>query len=375
MGCSQRALLRHNMTLTRELRNTATLAQTIGAMRSLDDLLDQAVRLIRDQLDFYHVQIFVVEDKTQLLVLRAGTTIVGGRASMEQRRIAPDDEGIINRVARTGASEHVTLADPLSRRTELLAAMQSELALPMKRDQVVLGVLDVQSADGDSFTEQNIEVLQAMASQLAIAVQNIRLTNDLKYIDEERQRLANELQTIAQETEHLNRQVSGQLWTSYFTQRGDLAIGYDWGESGLTQSAETRPSLERGLSITVPELSTDGAEQVLSVPIVSRGQVLGIMEFRTPLDRAWNNRSLELAQVISERLALSLDNLRLFEQAQMIARREQLASQIGANLQAKTDIDSLVTEAAAAFQEALGATRTNVRLGVPQEHVNENGSR
>ena len=371
----QRALLRHNMTLTRELRNTATLAQTIGAMRSLDDLLDQAVRLIRDQLDFYHVQIFVVEDKTQLLVLRAGTTIVGGRASMEQRRIAPDDEGIINRVARTGASEHVTLADPLSRRTELLAAMQSELALPMKRDQVVLGVLDVQSADGDSFTEQNIEVLQAMASQLAIAVQNIRLTNDLKYIDEERQRLANELQTIAQETEHLNRQVSGQLWTSYFTQRGDLAIGYDWGESGLTQSAETRPSLERGLSITVPELSTDGAEQVLSVPIVSRGQVLGIMEFRTPLDRAWNNRSLELAQVISERLALSLDNLRLFEQAQMIARREQLASQIGANLQAKTDIDSLVTEAAAAFQEALGATRTNVRLGVPQEHVNENGSR
>jgi len=80
-----------------------------------------------------------------------------------------------------------------------------------------------------------------------------------------------------------------------------------------------------------------------------------------------------LAQVISERLALALDNLRLFEQAQVIARREQLASQIGANLQAKTDIDSLVTVAAEAFQEALGASRTNVRLGVPQEKSNRNG--
>src|SRR5450432_467382 len=49
----QRTLLRQNLTLTRELRNSATLAQTVAAMRSLDELLDQAVRLIRDQLDFY----------------------------------------------------------------------------------------------------------------------------------------------------------------------------------------------------------------------------------------------------------------------------------------------------------------------------------
>jgi GAF domain-containing protein len=369
----QRTLLRQNLTLTRELRNSATLAQTVAAMRSLDELLDQAVRLIRDQLDFYHVQIFLFEEKTQLLVLRAGTTLVSGRSNTEQRRIAPDDEGVINRVARSRIMQQITLGDSLSRRSELLAAMQSELTLPLAREDTLLGVLDIQSADVDSFTGQNIEVLQAMAAQLAVAVQNTHLTSDLKLMDEEHQRLSKQMQAVALETDQLNQEVSGQLWASYFTGRGDAAIGYDWGENGVTKNAESRPSLDRGLTSTTPQLVTDGAEQVLSVPIVSRGQVLGIMEFRTPLTRSWNSRSLELAQVISERLALALDNLRLFEQAQVIARREQLVSKIGADLQAKTDIDSLITVAAEAFQEALGASRTNVRLGIPQEKTIQDG--
>jgi len=257
-------------------------------MRSLDELLDQAVRLIRDQLDFYHVQIFVLEEKTQLLVLRAGTTIVGGgRVSAEQRRIAPDDDGVINRVARSNVMQRTTLADSLSRRFDMLPAMQSELTLPLTRDNMVLGVLDIQSADSDSFTDQNTEVLQAMAAQISIAIQNMRLTNDLKVLGEERQRLVDQMAAVAQQTELLNQEVTGQLWANYFTGRTDTTIGYDWGESGVTASAESRPSLDRGMTMTAPELFTEGSEQVLSVPIVSRGQVLGVMEFRTPLNRAW----------------------------------------------------------------------------------------
>ncbi|MFN7210941.1 MAG: hypothetical protein ACK4P1_11220, partial [Aggregatilineales bacterium] len=65
------------------------------------------------------------------------------------------------------------------------------------------------------------------------------------------------------------------------------------------------------------------------------------------------------------RLALSLDNLRLYDQAQMAIAREQIANRVATVLQAKSDVDTLVAVAVDAFQQALGALQTSVRLGLP----------
>ncbi|RPI97988.1 MAG: GAF domain-containing protein [Chloroflexi bacterium] len=112
-------------------------------------------------------------------------------------------------------------------------------------------------------------------------------------------------------------------------------------------------------------LEQHGETSVLCVPIQLRGQTLGAVEFRRPGATGWSSAALELAQVVAERLALSLENARLFEQAQTTAQREQLVSQITSQLQTATDLQSLLTLAAARFQDALGATQTNVRLGGP----------
>ena len=125
----------------------------------------------------------------------------------------------------------------------------------------------------------------------------------------------------------------------------------------------------------MPEISAENGEQILSVPIVLRGQMLGAMEFRAPGGQVWNNRSLELARIIAQRLALALDNIRLYEQAQTIASREQTANQVAARLQSKTDIDALITTAVESFQQALGATRTSIRLGAPERASGTNGDR
>jgi GAF domain-containing protein len=93
------------------------------------------------------------------------------------------------------------------------------------------------------------------------------------------------------------------------------------------------------------------------------------MEFRASKEQNWNNRSLELARIIAQRLALALDNVRLYEQAQIIANREQVANQVATRLQSRTDIDSLILAAAESFQQALGATRASVRLAMPGESM------
>jgi GAF domain-containing protein len=121
----------------------------------------------------------------------------------------------------------------------------------------------------------------------------------------------------------------------------------------------------RGTYGYTPYIETRDGAQYLVVPIVSRGQALGVMEFRAPDGQFWDDRSLELTRAIAQRLALSLDNLRLYDQAQMAITREQIANRVATLLQAKSDVDTLVAVAVDAFQQALGAVQTSVRLGLP----------
>jgi len=369
----QRALVAHNSGLAKDLRSSAAISQTIAAIHALGELLDETVTLIRDQLDYYHVHIFLLEEKTNLLVLHAGTALRTDVLSAQQRRIAPDDPGVINRAVQTGTFQMVTASDAAVRRIEMLPGMQSQLVLPLRRGEQVLGVLDLQDINADPFTEDDIEVLQSIAAQLGIAIANAQQFSDLQQASDERKRLAEELKRSAQEIEQLNQEVTERVWTRYLAGRGESVIGYDWKQGTLISNVQGYPGLERTLNSREPELYVENDEHILSVPIISRGQVLGAMEFRAPSNRIWNKRSLELARVISQRLALALDNVRLFEQAQIVATREQLANQIAADLQTKTDMDTLVSVAAETFQQALGATRTNIRLGFPEQQTAQNG--
>jgi GAF domain-containing protein len=374
---SQRTLQRRTQFMAQELRSSAEITQVIAGIQSTDELLARAVELIRDGLNYYHVRIFLLEEKTDLLVLRAGTTFIRGQRNTMQRRIAPNDPNPINEAARKREILRIVGADSPIRRAEFLSAMQTELLVPLLREDRVLGVMDVQSVNADSFSEQEIEVLRSIAAQLAIAIENARLFSELQITAEEREQLTNKLRDAAREIEQLNQEVTGRSWNRYLENRGETTIGFDWKQGTATAQTYINASLERGLSSPLPEIYDEGSEQILSVPILSRGQTLGVMEFRAPQEKGWNSRSLELARVISQRLALALDNLRLFEQAQIVANRELTASQVSTNLQTKTDVDSVIAIAAEAFQEALGASRTNIRLGKPEaqpQRQGQNGS-
>jgi GAF domain-containing protein len=369
----QRLLQRRNLALTRELRSSSAISQALAGIQTLDALLDQAVTLIRDQLNYYHVRIFLFEEKTNLLVMRAGTTF-SAQTGASLRRIAPDENTILNEVIRDGQTLTLTTNSPASRRSEMLSGMVAQLLIPMRRDDKVMGILDVQNTTLDRLIPQDIEVLESIAAQIGQSVHNIRLYDTLQDTTRERLRLAEQLRQAGREIEQLNQEVTGRAWTTYMEGRADKVVGYDWKDGNAYQNTDISPRLERAIASTMPELHQDGSEQLLSVPIIWRGQALGAMEFRAPAGRLWTDRSIELAHVVSQRLALALDNIRLFEQAQILASREQTANQIATTLQANTDLDALVTVAAEAFQKALGASRTSIRLGLPAEKVGQNGS-
>lgn len=357
----QRGLIQRSITIIEELRGLSRFSRLLGENVPLDEILNQAVEIIRDQYGFYHAQVFLIEERSGVVALASGTGI-RSEGGLLRRRIAPDDTGVINQVIQTGKSRQVNMSAPASDRSEFLPATRAEMLIPLRyRDQIV-GVLDVQSVQSVTFSPDDTEALEAIAAEIGVAVQVGRYSEQLNQGSRERAELLEQSRELRNELQRAQEEISGRAWGAYLENRFGKSVSYQL-KGGAIQPAIPASARPQG-ELTAPRLEVVGGDQVLSVPILSRGQVLGIMEFRAVEGQIWDERSLELARAISQRLALALDNLRLFERAQLAVAREQIANQIATVLQSRSDIDSLVDAAVEAFQQALGATRASVRLGI-----------
>lgn len=357
-------IMEHQMqVLADEVRSLAAFNKVMTTSGNIDEILTQTVETIRDKFGFYHAQVFLVEDETNLVILRAVTGLNPVQIAATRKRIAASDSHIVNTVIQQGTTKRITQADPVEERVEFLPTTRIGLLVPIRHGQTVIGVLDVQSIRADAFIAEDIQVLEMVASQLAIVIENNRLVIKLK--ESNRQRFRLEEQTQSAGSEGRRRDNRGEGGARLLQSRLDQMQGFDW-NSGLIQS---NPALneahQRAFKHAEVETYEVNGEHMLTVPIVLRGAVLGVIEFRAARSAGWTGRQIELARVIAQRLALALDNLRLFEQARITATREQIASQLSARLQTRTDLDSLLALATESFQEALGATRAHIRLDVP----------
>jgi GAF domain-containing protein len=112
------------------------------------------------------------------------------------------------------------------------------------------------------------------------------------------------------------------------------------------------------------------------VPIELRGRAIGAIEVEME-GAIRQTETLEVLQSVAQRLALSIDNARLFEQAQDIAQRELEVNTISTNLQSLNDIDDLARATIQELSRALGAAQASIRLGalpIARPENRENGN-
>ncbi len=121
-------------------------------------------------------------------------------------------------------------------------------------------------------------------------------------------------------------------------------------------------TLHNTLASSTLQVETVNDERIINVPIVFRDQTLGAMSFAIPKDQELSERQVEMARIVAERLALALENTRLFEQSQAQALRERKASEINSVLIGATDVRSVLSLAAENFNEALGAIHTRIYI-------------
>jgi len=140
-------------------------------------VLDTTVDAISEKFKFYHTGIFILDDEKRWAILRAASSEGGRQMLASGHRLAVGEVGIVGYVAGTGKPRIAfdVGGDAVWFNNPNLPETRSEMALPLKVGDEVIGVLDVQSVQPQAFTDEDISTLQLMADQLAVAVQNARL--------------------------------------------------------------------------------------------------------------------------------------------------------------------------------------------------------
>jgi putative methionine-R-sulfoxide reductase with GAF domain len=151
-----------------------------------------------------------------------------------------------------------------------------------------------------------------------------------------------------------------------------LARGHTipWGHGLVGRAAET------ALPVVIPDVSREPGwlpnqllpetRSEIAVPIVRRGQVLGVLDVQHNVERGLGQEDAELLQTISNQVAVALQNARLFQQTQRQAQREMLLASIAERIYDTPDMDSALKVTVRELGRALNKNQTGVRLNIAE---------
>jgi GAF domain-containing protein len=210
-----------------------------------------------------------------------------------------------------------------------LPQTRSEMALPLRVGQDIIGALDVQSTEPNAFDQEDINILTTLADQVSIAIQNA------KQYEETRIALA--------EADSLSRQFIQTGWQQFTRTEKLIGIRHSGARSMLLyEGRDTNAhSSHQAWANTDPE--PRGAS--LAMPIRLRGEIIGSVDVRAPESRNWEQDELDIVSAILERAALSLENARLLQESQERAAKEAKIGEVTAKIGSSINIHNVLQTA------------------------------
>jgi GAF domain-containing protein/CheY-like chemotaxis protein len=159
-----------------QLQTAAEIARDTTSTLALDHLLDRAVNLICEGFGYYHATVFLVDDEGKYAKVLASTGEAGEEMKQKEHKLQVGSKSIIGYVTQTGKPLIINNVskNPIHKPNPLLPNTQAELGLPLKISDRVIGALDVQSTQVNAFKPDDINVLQSLSDQIAVAIDNAR---------------------------------------------------------------------------------------------------------------------------------------------------------------------------------------------------------
>jgi GAF domain-containing protein/HAMP domain-containing protein len=340
---------------TRGLRTAAEVARATTSVLDPDELLRQVVALVHERFNLYYVGLFLLDEERRFAVLHAGTGSAAQEMLAQEHKLAVGGDSMVGQCTAKGEArieldvgeEAVRFDNPL------LPETRSEMALPLRSRGRVIGAMTVQSVEEAAFDETDVAVMQTMADQVAVAIDNAQLFA--------------EAQAALEKMEATYQRYLRQGWAEYTPTRA--VSGYQQTDAGMRPLGDDAlPKVQQAMTQKSPVIwSGDGqlAPSALVVPIVLRGQPIGALGFTDEKGkRQWSADNIALAKAISEQLALAAENLRLVDESQRRAAREQLTSEVTARMRETLDMEAVLKTATNEIYQALGLGEIVIRLAV-----------
>jgi GAF domain-containing protein len=323
------------------LEASAEVAKSASSILEVDLLMERVVERIRQSFGFYYVGLFLLDENKERATLRAGTG-EQGRAMLARRHSIRVGEGMVGwsiahrqaRVAPQAVEDAVRLA------TAELPETRAEAALPLRSRGEIVGALTVQHVQEDVFDEDTLTVLQTMADQVGVALDNARLFAESQAALEAERRAYGE--------------ISREAWIDMVRGRGGLGYVSRPDQPVRPVSGDGQPG--------VPPVEESGS--ALVVPIRIRGHEIGTVLLRKREgDGPWTAEETALMQSLTAQLEVALDSARLYQDTQQRAQRDRLMAEVVGRIRQSLEMETVLRTAAQEIRHALDLPEVVVRLG------------
>jgi len=284
---------------TQSLELASEVGRSVSQVRALDVMLKDATELIRSRFDLYYVQVYLTDPSQTNLLLLSGTGKVGEELLGRGHRLPLNISSINGRAATEKKSVVIsdTAASATFRPNPLLPNTRSEMAVPLIVGDKVVGVLDLQSEKANALNQEILSTFEALAGQLAIAIQNANL-------------LAEAEQSRA-EVEAQARRLVRANWADYM--------------DAIHKPEETGYVFEQN---KISAMTQDEAikENSLVAPISVTGEALGNLVVEMAGQQSPIARTDELLNIVARQVAQQIESLRLLESAERYRAEAEEAS-------------------------------------------------
>lgn len=404
---SEESARTESMRRAAQFQTAAEVARAASSIIDLNELLPQAVELVRERFDLYYIGIFLVDETGQWVALRAGSG-EAGRIMLENKHGFP--VGGTSMIGRCVAEARPQLPERVETAVRyvnpLLPDTTAEIALPLISRNQMIGAMSVQSSRIRTFSEIDITILQTVADQLANAIQNARLFEQLNtsLTESEMQTEVSMAINEAQSVEAIARAASqigefiGMEGVSlrYFTHwdsdgmpliqdvfgiirhngdselRQQSSAGVDqellgWFFSDAQQARRTQTSgalsvfKDLSTEADIPEtlrqnLLEQGYQSLIMAPLQARNRLLGFLTFfsQNPVDDLPARYVQVFVRTLIDEVASGLDRFILLHESERRAERMETAFEISRQAASMLDEETLLAQAAELIRERFG---------------------
>ncbi|MBN1934858.1 MAG: GAF domain-containing protein [Anaerolineae bacterium] len=335
-----------------QLKAAAQIARETTNITDEEQLLPRSARLISELFGYAYAGVYVLDELEtgsggKLAILRASYDQAGEWRMAHGHALPINDATLVGRALRQAVAQMDANVD----------AGTAEIALPLRIHGRVVGALEVHGsrlAGRREFAAEEVEALQTVADQIAVALSNVRLVAQIQAnLDMVRQAAG---------------EASSQGWREFLRAQSGLVERYD-PDGLLPPATEWLPELEAAMQSGEPVARQDGVSAQLVVPIRVRGQAVGVIDARKPTGEAWASAEIETVQTLIEQLGVALESARLYQDTQRRAARERLVSDVTGRMREPVELEDVLKVAVDEIRQVLDLDQLVLRLrpGAPDK--------